>query len=169
VGVPVQEKRWRLRHGPGRAEAREVRSFRDGGNFTWADLLRPELAEGPVHAFYFPVTLRSPRRRGGHRVAASLFGQQSSAKTSVNFWDPKYGWRNFQRGRSGCSACVIPPALVLVTGLHGEEDGEGGEGKAPTSGRCHTRLDCHKLSLTRMFSADRQRLAAGRHRSRIRQ
>jgi hypothetical protein len=154
VGVPVQEKRWRLRHGHAGLKLMEVRSF-GTEEFTWADLLRPELAKALVHAFYFPSRFDLPVDAAATE-SLRLFGQQSSAKTSVNFWDPTD--ENFSEAL-GLFGLRNPPVLVLVTGLHREEDSEGGEGKAPDIGSLSDSLYCISFADQDVL-ADRQRLAA---------
>jgi hypothetical protein len=155
MAVSPPTARWRLRRGESGLRLGQVRAF-GTDRFTWADLLQAPLTATQVYALYFPSRFDLPVDAA---VAASLrlFGDQTSARTSVDFWDPKdahfsealrlFGLRN-------------PPALVLATGL-GQQAAEGGEAAKPEgslSAKPEGSLYCVCFA-DQAVLADRERLA----------
>jgi hypothetical protein len=148
VAIPAQDKRWRLRHAKSGVQLVEVREFGTEA-FTWADLLRPQLAKAQVHAFYFPSRFNLPVDAAATE-SLRLFGELSSASTSVDFWDPRDN--HFSEALS-LFGLRHPPALVLATGLRPVEGETQGSGSAFDSLYCISFADQEVL-------ADRPRLAS---------
>jgi hypothetical protein len=147
MSIPAQDKRWRLRHTDAGLRLVGLRSFGEE-EFTWAHLLAPELRTTQVYVFYFPSRFDLPVDATATE-SLRLFGQQSSDRTRVDFWDSRdenfsdaltlFGLRN-------------PPALVLVAGLRPDEIAEPGSA-LPGSVYCISFADSEVLS-------DRQRTAS---------
>lgn len=114
VQLTVSESapRWRLRRTDTGLRLGLIRAF-GTERFTWADLLRVPLGRTAVYALYFPSRFDLPVDAAATE-SLRLFGEATSVKTSVDFWDPQdehfsdaltlFGLRN-------------PPALVLAAGL----------------------------------------------------
>jgi hypothetical protein len=109
VTVSGSATRWRLRRTEAGLRLGLVRAF-GTDQFTWADLLRVPLSGAQVYALYFPSRFDLPVD-GAVEESLRVFGNTTSNKTSVDFWDPRdehfsealelFGLRN-------------PPALVKL-------------------------------------------------------
>lgn len=141
----ARDGRWRLRHTATGLRLVAVRSF-GTERFTWADLLRPQLAIVQVYAFYFPSRFDLPVDAAATE-SLRLFGQGTSVKTRVDFWDPQD--ENFSEALE-LFGLRNPPALVLVTGLQAEGTDAA---TLPDSMYCISFADQAVL-------ADRQRMAS---------
>jgi hypothetical protein len=115
VGTSAQDARWRLRHTATGLRLVAVRGL-GTEKFTWADLLGPQLTLVQVYAFYFPSRFDLPVDAAATE-SLRLFGQETSVKTRVDFWDPQD--ENFSEALE-LFGLRKPPALVLVTGLQAE-------------------------------------------------
>jgi hypothetical protein len=104
--------RWRLRRTETGLRLGQVRSF-GTEKFTWADLLRVPLAAVRVYALYFPSRFDLPVDAAASE-SLRLFGDATSERTSVDFWDPRDLHYSEALGLFGLRN---PPALVLATGL----------------------------------------------------
>jgi hypothetical protein len=148
VTISGQDERWRLRRAPAGLRLVEVRNF-GSERFTWADLLRPQLALVQVYTFYFPSRFDLPVDAAATQ-SLRLFGQQSSVRTLVDFWDPQD--ENFSKALE-LFDLRNPPALVLVTGLQTEDPSALDDAKLTDSVYCISFADQAVL-------ADRERLAS---------
>jgi hypothetical protein len=111
-----QDVRWRLRRTASGLQLVKLRTF-GTDRFTWADLLRPQLATVHVYAFYFPSRFDLPVDAAATE-SLRIFGQASSIRTRVDFWDPQD--ENFSEALT-LFGLRNPPALVLVAGLQTED------------------------------------------------
>jgi len=85
--------------------------------FTWADLLRVSLGRAEVYALYFPSRFDLPVDAAAAE-SLRVFGEATSFKTSVDFWDPHDEYFSQALALFGLRH---PPALVLATGLQSLE------------------------------------------------
>jgi hypothetical protein len=83
--------------------------------FTWSDLLRAPLSDASVYVLYFPSRFGLPVDDAVF-AALAVFGANTSERTSVNGWDPTDEYFSEALDLFGVRS---PPALVLITGLHG--------------------------------------------------
>src|SRR6266567_3532833 len=105
---------WRLQETPDGVRLTPlVRRALGTEEFTWADLLAPNLLSVDVFAVYFPTRFEDAVDEIV-RTALRTFGQHTSTKTSVNFWDP-------QDPEFSAALELFdlrqPPAVVLTRGL----------------------------------------------------
>jgi hypothetical protein len=148
VTVSGSATRWRLRRTEAGLRLGLVRAF-GTDQFTWADLLRVPLSGAQVYALYFPSRFDLPVD-GAVEESLRIFGDTTSNRTSVDFWDARdehfsealelFGLRN-------------PPALVLATGLEAPPS-DADTGWPPDSLYCISFAD-------QAILADRQQLAGG--------
>ncbi len=98
----------------GTAGARRLVSLRTLGQrqFTWADLLSNTLAGVEVCVVYFPSRFDRPVD-GSTMDLLTAFGNNTSSRTSVNFWDPKD--EQFEQALA-LFDLAGPPAIVMVNG-----------------------------------------------------
>jgi hypothetical protein len=80
---------------------------------TWASVMYARLAPVEVFVLYFPSRFDLPVDKSCTDLLRA-FGQNTSEKTSVNFWDPKD--TNFETAL-GFFDLKSPPAVVLASGL----------------------------------------------------
>jgi hypothetical protein len=85
--------------------------------FTWADLLRAQLAAVELYVLYFPSRFDLPVDDVVIN-ALRLFGDATSQRTSVDFWDPQDEHFSDALALFGLE---VPPAVVLVTGLRTQQ------------------------------------------------
>src|SRR5262249_57812195 len=102
---------WRL---TGEPEARRLMARRTFGDeaFTWAQLLANVLDSVRVCVLYFPSRFDLPADRACMDQLRT-FGANTSARTSVNFWDTKDEEFENALRLFGLSQ---PPAVVLTSG-----------------------------------------------------
>ncbi len=110
-GYSTHMARWDL---TGREDARRLKSFRELGKveFTWADLLSGVLAGVDVCVLYFPSRFDRSMDADVTRLLQS-FAKNTSAKTSINFWDPTD--QHFEQALA-LFDLPTPPAIVMVNG-----------------------------------------------------
>jgi hypothetical protein len=114
--VSETDRRWRLRRTDAGLRLGEVRAF-GSERFTWADLLRAPLATAQVYVLYFPSRFDLPVDAAVSE-ALHQFGNATSGRTSVDFWDPQDDHFSEALRLFNLDA---PPALVLATGLKAQQ------------------------------------------------
>ena len=112
VMAPTPDRQWRLRRTDAGLRLGEIRAF-GTDRFTWAELLQAPLSDAQVYVLYFPSRFDLPV----DAVATDSlrhFGDATSGKTSVDFWDPRD--EHFSEALE-LFGLETPPGLVLATGL----------------------------------------------------
>lgn len=112
VAAPRPDRRWRLRRTDAGLRLGEVRAF-GTERFTWADLLQAPLSDAEVYVLYFPSRFDLPVDAAA-TDSLRHFGDATSGKTSVDFWDPRD--EHFSEALA-LFGLETPPVLVLATGL----------------------------------------------------